>query len=140
MTRSGSRSEKGSAAVEAVVLTSVVMIFVLLAVALGRYEATREQVIGAARAAAEAASVVSSDNLAASAASSAATPELIGSGASCARSTVSTNTQDFVPGGEVIVSVTCTVELSDLGVPGIPGQAIVTITQSAPIDPYRAVS
>ena len=69
-------SEQGIAAVEAVVLTSVVMIFVLLAVAFGRYESTRAQVIGAARAAAEAAAVLPSANQASSAASAAAEPEL----------------------------------------------------------------
>lgn len=56
---------------EAVALTSVVMIFVLLTVAFGRYEATRAQVIGAARAAAEAAAVVPSASLAQQAAAAA---------------------------------------------------------------------
>lgn len=121
-------------------LTSVVMIFALLAIALGRYEATRAQVIGAARAAAEAAAVVPSATQAPSAASAAAIPELTGNGASCKRSTVSTDTWRFAPGSNVSVTVTCTVELSDLGVPGLPGEATVVVTQVAPIDPYRAVS
>ncbi len=134
-----SPSEQGSVAVEAVVLASVVMIFVLLAVALGRYEATRAQVIGAARAGAVAASVVSSADFASSAASSAATPDLMGSGASCTRTTVLTDTRKFKPGGSVSVTATCTVGLSDLGVPGLPGEATVVVTQVAPIDPYREV-
>ncbi|MGO9341308.1 MAG: TadE/TadG family type IV pilus assembly protein [Acidimicrobiales bacterium] len=133
-------SEQGSAAVEAVVLTSLLMIFVLLAVAFGRYEATRAQVAGAARAAADAAAVVSSADMASSAASSVATPELEGSGASCTRTTVSTDTREFVPGGYVSVTVTCTVGFSDLGVPGLPEETTVAVTQVAPIDPYRAVS
>jgi Flp pilus assembly protein TadG len=116
------------------------MVFVLLAVAFGRYEATRLQVIGAARAAAEAAAVVPSEYQAPSAASAAASPELIGYGASCESSHVTTDTRNFVPGGDVSVTVTCTVELSDLGVPGLPGVTTVVITQVAPIDPYRAVS
>jgi len=139
-TRSGSEHEEGNAAVEPVVRTAVVMIFVLLAVAFGRYEATRTQVIGAARAAAEAAAVMPSVYQASSAASAAAMPELTGDGAACTRSDVTTDTQDFVAGGDVSVTVTCTVELSDLGVPGLPGVTTMVVTQVAPIDPYRAVS
>ncbi len=135
-----SSSEQGSVAVEAVVLASVVMIFLLLAVAFGRYEATRAQVTGAARTAVEAASVVPSAYQAPSAASSAATPDLVGSGASCTHTSVLTDTREFEPGGSVSVTVTCTVELSDLGVPGLPGAATVEVTQVAPIDPYRGVS
>jgi Flp pilus assembly protein TadG len=138
--RKGSPSEQGSVAVEAVVLASVVMIFVLLAVACGRYEATRAQVTGAARAAAEAASVAPSANQASSAANSAATPDLMGSGAPCTSTSVFTDTRRFKPGGSVSVTVTCTVGLSDLGVPGLPGEATVEVTQVAPIDPYREVS
>ena len=41
--------EAGSATVEAVVLVPVLVIFVLLSVAFGRYQTTREEVIGAAR-------------------------------------------------------------------------------------------
>ena len=137
---SNSESERASATVEAVVLTSVVMIFMLLAVAFGRYEATHAQVIGAARAAAEAASVMSSASQASSAANAAAIPELEGNGASCKSMDVSTDTQDFAPGGDVSVTVTCTVQLADLGIPGLPGAATFAVTQIAPIDPYRAVS
>ena len=41
--------EAGSATVEAVVLVPVLVIFVVLSVAFGRYQTTREEVIGAAR-------------------------------------------------------------------------------------------
>jgi Flp pilus assembly protein TadG len=126
--------------VEAVALTSVVMIFVLLTVAFGRYEATRAQVIGAARAAAEAAAVVPSASLAQQAAAAATAPELAGNGVSCTATGVNADTHDFVAGGDVSVTVTCTVDLSDLGVPGLPGEATVSVTQVAPIDPFRVVS
>ena len=67
-------------------------------------------------------------------------PSLSGPNPSCVRIVVSTNTTDFVPGGEVTVTVSCTVELSDLGAPGLPGESTVSISQAAPIDPYRVVS
>jgi Flp pilus assembly protein TadG len=135
-----SRRETGSATVEAVVLVPVLMLFVLLAIAFGRYQTTREEVIGAARAGAEAAAIMPSAQSATTAAKQAALPALSGMTSPCRRVVVATDTSDFVPGGEVTVTVSCTVELSDIGAPGLPGQSTVTISQAAPIDPYRAVS
>ena len=88
----------------------------------------------------EAAAIVPSASLASKAASAAAAPELDLNGASCKATTVTTGIQNFVPGGDVSVTVTCSVDLSDLGVPGLPGQANISVTQVAPIDPYRVVS
>jgi Flp pilus assembly protein TadG len=136
----GSRREAGSATVEAVVLVPVLMLFVLLAVAFGRYQTTREEVIGAARAGAEAAAIVPSAQLATKAAENAAGPALSGLTSPCLRLVVVTDTSHFIPGGEVTVTVSCTVGLSDIGAPGLPGESTVTISQEAPIDPFRAVS
>jgi Flp pilus assembly protein TadG len=132
------RHETGSATVEAVVLVPVLMLFVLLAIAFGRYQTAREEVIGAARAGAEAAAIMPSAQSAKTAANEAALPAL--STSPCHRVVVATDTSDFMPGGEVTVTVSCTVELSDIGAPGLPGQSTVTISQVAPIDPYRVVS
>jgi Flp pilus assembly protein TadG len=134
------RHETGSATVEAVVLVPVLMLFVLLAIAFGRYQSAREEVIGAARAGAEAAAIMPSAQSAKTAANEAALPALSGMTSPCHRVVVATDTSDFMPGGEVTVTVSCTVELSDIGAPGLPGQSTVTISQAAPIDPYRAVS
>jgi Flp pilus assembly protein TadG len=132
--------ERGSATVEAVVLVPVVFLFVLLVVAFGRYQMTREEVIGAARAGAEAAAIMPSPQAASTAATDAAVPALSAPNVSCLRVTVRTDTRKFVPGGQVTVTVSCTVELSDLGAPGLPGESTVTFSQIAPIDPYRVVS
>jgi Flp pilus assembly protein TadG len=118
----------------------VLVVFILLTVAFGRYQTTREEVVGAARAAAEAASITPSAEMASSAATAAAVPSLSGPNPTCLRVVVSTDTTDFVPGGEVTVTVSCTVNLSDLGAPGLPGKSTVTVSQVAPIDPYRVVS
>jgi Flp pilus assembly protein TadG len=134
------RHETGSVTIEAVVLVPLLVLFVLLTIAFGRYETTREEVIGAARAAAEAAAIMPSVQSARTAASAAAMPSLAGPHPSCLKVVVSTDTSDFVPGGEVSVTVSCTVKLSDLGAPGLPGESTVTISQVAPIDPYRVVS
>jgi hypothetical protein len=129
----------GSLTVELVLLTPVLIIFVLLAVALGRYELAREQLIGAARAAAEAASVAPSASEASSAASSAADPELEPFGHTCRDLQVITDTNHFFPGGSVEVTVICSVDFSDLLIPGLPGSSVVRVTEIAPIDPFRSV-
>jgi len=97
-------------------------------------------VIGAARAGAEAAAIMPSAQAATTAASNAALPALSGVTSPCVRVVVQTDTTHFNPGGKVSVTVTCTVDLSDLGAPGLPGRSTVTVSQTAPIDPYRAVS
>jgi Flp pilus assembly protein TadG len=132
--------ERGSVTVEAVILVPIVMIFVLLAVAFGRFEIVRDNVAGAARAGAEAAAVVSSPSTADGAAREAAMPALSGAGNPCVDPIIRTKTDDFIPGGTVSVTVTCSIKLSDLDAPGLPGSATVTATQTAPIDPFRVVS
>ena len=44
---------------------------------------------------------------------------------------------DFVPGGVVTVQVSCTVQLSGLGLLHIPGSETITASASSPIDVYR---
>lgn len=133
------RYESGSLSVELAVLAPVLVLFALLAVALGRYEMAREEVIGAARAAAEAASLVPSAAQAAPAATSAAAPGAHGLAHTCSDLLVETDTAAFAPGGTVRVTVTCRVRFSDLSVPGFPGSTTVRSVQLAPIDPYRSV-
>jgi hypothetical protein len=115
------------------------MVFALLALSLGRYEMAREQVIGAAQAAADAAAVVSSPSDAQWAATTAATPVVAGQTHSCARLSVTTDTEQFVPGGFVRVVVSCDIDWSDLLVPGVPGHTEVQAVETAPIDPFRSV-
>jgi Flp pilus assembly protein TadG len=140
MRRPSGRREEGSVSVEAVVLVPILMIFVLLALACGRYEMIRAQVIGAARAAAEAAAIAPSPSAAGAAAETAASPDFSGVGRSCTTVSVRTDTVDFKPGGEVAVNVTCSVDLTQIGAPGLPGSVVVSVSQTAPIDPYRVVS
>jgi hypothetical protein len=131
--------EKGSLTVELVVLTPIVTIFVLLALAVGRFELAHEEVIGAARAAAEAASVAPSAGDAQSAALTAATPIVGSQSPTCTQLKVVADTARFVPGGSVEVVVSCEIDFSDLLVPGLPGHEEVQATVSAPIDPFRSV-
>ena len=132
--------EQGSMTAELAILAPVVALFALVALGLGRYESARQEVADAARAAAQAASVVASAQQAEGAATASAVDEVANQSRMCANPVITAYTANFAPGGEVRVSVTCTVDLSDLLVPGMPGSVSVTSTQVAPIDPYRSVS
>lgn len=130
---------RGSLTVELVVLTPVVAIFLLMSLAFGRYALASEQVVGGARAAADAVAVAGSADQAQQVALAAALP-VLASSHSCVDPNVTVESNSFVPGGEVRVSVTCHVQLSDLLVPGFPGSATVKAIQVAAIDPYRTIT
>lgn len=131
------RSERGSATVETAVLVPVLVAFMLFALALGRYEMTRQMVAGAARAAAEATAIAPDAADAPALADASATPVLSDGRRSCASYSVFTDTAQFRPGGDATVTVSCHIDFSDLLVPGLPGSATVTITDAVPIDTYR---
>jgi Flp pilus assembly protein TadG len=133
------RGQWGSMTVELVLLTPVLMLFILLAIGAGRYELAREQVVGAARSGAEAASVVPGPYEAQPAAESAVASDLAGVDNTCGSVQALTDTTEFRPGGSVRVTVRCRIDFGSLLVPGLPGSTTVTVTRSAPIDPYRSV-
>lgn len=133
------RNDSGSMTVELAVLAPVVIVFGLLSIGFGRYEMSRDRVVDAANAAAQAASVSGTPQSAKAAAEAAAAPALQVGSDSCTNMSVTTNVSDFVPGGVVKVSVSCSVSMSDLLVPGLPGTATVTSEAAAPLDPYRVV-
>ena len=70
------RNERGSFAVELVVLTPMLVLFVVIVVALGRFELGQEEVAAGARAGAAAAAVAPSQSQAEAAAMAAASPDL----------------------------------------------------------------
>lgn len=123
-----------------VVLTPLLVVFVLVTVAFGRWEMMREDVTASARAGVEAASVATGPATAPSAAEGSAGPAMSPVRRLCSSMKTETGTSDFVPGGQVSVNVTCEVRLSDLGAPGVPGSVSVSVTEVAPVDPFRAVS
>lgn len=126
--------------VELVALTPVIFLFALFAIGLGRYEVAREAVVGATRAAADAAAVASSAYDAPAAANSVASSSgAQGVPSSCTGLSVTTDTSQFFPGGSVSVRVSCRVDFSDLLMPGLPGAATISDDEVAPIDPYRSV-
>lgn len=134
------RGERGSTSIEAAIVIPTVMIFILLMVAAGRVALAQSQVVTAAEAGARAASIERSSGQARSSAAQVAAATLDSGGVSCSPN-VSTSTGGFaVPVGQpasVTTTVTCTVALGDLAVPGLPGSRTFTSTATSPLDTYR---
>ncbi len=131
--------DRGSLTVELVVLTPVLLLVILVVAVFGRVAQARQQVVEAARAAAEAAAVEPDPASATAASDLDATVGFAGHPHSCSARQVVTDTSHFFPGGFVTVTVVCSVPLADVSVPGLPGSTSVRASSTSPIDPYRSV-
>ncbi len=138
-TRRG-RGEEGQAIAELVIVAPVLLLVIVLMIALGRIDSAQGDVESAARVAVQAAVVQSDPADAQAQATAAVTATLAGAGLTCPSPQVTTDTQNFVPGGSVSVTVTCITSLADVTVPGLPGSKTLSATSTAHIDPFRAVS
>jgi Flp pilus assembly protein TadG len=132
--------DSGVAPLELLLLAPVIIALLALTVGAGRITIVQGSVDAAARDAARQASISRSPEAARTAALASADATLNQEGLRC-----SINTDDFeaafgVPVGEpstVTVTVQCTVNLSDLAVPGLPGSVPLSSKFSSPLDPYR---
>ncbi|MFF7550794.1 TadE family protein [Streptomyces canus] len=135
------RSDEGSAAIEAAILLPALIMFLCMAIAGGRIVTSGAKIDSAAQDAAREASIHRTAAAAQGAAQSAATESLEDQGITCASTSVSINTGGLsVPVGQVgtvSVTVTCTVNLSDLLLPGVPGAKTLTSTATSVVDQYR---
>jgi Flp pilus assembly protein TadG len=132
-TRANRRRDDGMMAVEIVLLAPVMVAFLLLVIAFGRYVAVRGEVEAASRDAVRAASFKRSAGAAANAARQTANAALAGRW-TCSQVQLG---GDFVAGGTITVSLECDVPFGDLGLLGLPGTASVKGNSSAPLDLYR---
>ena len=132
--------ERGSAAAELVLVTPLLILFLLFAVAAGRLVQGKLDVDSAAQQAARAASLARTPQAASAQAQQVAQAALAGQSVSCDPAVITPDLGDFVPGGEVTVTVTCTVRLSDLSLLHIPGSETITSTFTSPVDTYRGES
>lgn len=105
--------ERGSASVELVLLTPLLVTLILFAVLLGRLGTARLQVDSAARQAARSASLARTAPAAQARATAA--DALAGQHITCATLTVDVDLDAFAPGGMVTVRVSCVVSLAQLG-------------------------
>jgi len=133
--------DRGSAALEALIVAVALIALLVLVIAGGRLAAARGRVADAARDAARAASLQRSPAAAQGAAGQAAQETLTGARVACARSEISVDAAglDAALGtaSAVRATVRCQVALADLAVPGLPGTQTMTAEAVAPVDSYR---
>jgi Flp pilus assembly protein TadG len=122
-------------AVELVILTPVLVSFILLVVAFGRYVAVRGEVEALSRDAVRQASMQRT----AADAQAAATATVAAARDPRRTCTVPVLSGAFVPSGSITVTLTCEVSYAGLGLIGLPGSATVQATSAAPLDTYRRV-
>ncbi|MGH9074863.1 MAG: TadE family protein [Acidimicrobiales bacterium] len=132
------RGDEGSVATELVLVTPLLILMLLFVVALGRLAGARLDVDGAAAQAARAASIARDPATAAAMARQTASAGLDDDHVTCTDLTVSTDTAAFAPGGQVTVTVTCTVGLGDLTGLRLPAAQSITSTATSVIDIYRS--
>ncbi|MFF4308343.1 TadE/TadG family type IV pilus assembly protein [Streptomyces sp. NPDC001601] len=135
------RRDEGSAAVEAAIILPSLIMFLCLAIAGGRIVTSGSKIDSAAEDAAREASIHRTAAAAQGAAQAAATESLDDQGIKCASTSVSVNTGGLsVPVGQVgtvTVTVTCTVNLSELLLPGVPGARTLTAKATSVVDQFR---
>jgi uncharacterized protein (UPF0333 family) len=132
------REERGSLALELVVLTPVLVLTLWLVGALTlRGMVAHAQTDSAARDAARAASLERSAAAAQRAAAQAAASSMQRARRTCQTIHVTANTERFRPGGAVQVTVRCTIRLGDLGLGFLPRRPATSATYVVPIDLYR---
>ncbi len=136
-----SRDERGTVAIEAAIGVPAFGLFVAMIILGGRVEIAKQSVEAAAYEAARAVSIERTQSEAIAAGRSSAASSLHDQDVNCTSTNITVNAAAFnAPIGntaQVNVTVTCTVNLSDLSIPGIPGTRTVTTTASSPVDAYR---
>lgn len=129
------RGERGSMAVEIVILAPVMLAFMMLVVAAGRLVAVKGDLEAASRDAARAASLERTSGAAQGRANEVVDASLDKQTTACQGTSLGGT--DFVSGGIVRVSLTCQVSYAGLGLLGLPGSITVKAVSTAPIDVYR---
>ncbi|RYU13117.1 pilus assembly protein [Nocardioides iriomotensis] len=119
-------------AVEVVILTPVLMMFVMLIAACGRYVAVQGDIQATARDAVRAASLERTVD-AAHVAATRIVQQSLDDGTTCRPLGLS----GFAAGGVVRVDLDCEVSYRGLGLIGLPGSVRVQTMSQAPIDIYR---
>jgi Flp pilus assembly protein TadG len=130
--------DAGSVATEMAIVAPVLFMLLMLVIFAGRVTDARQQVLSAAGAAARAASLQSNRIDAELAAERAAELNLKDGGLTCTPSDTDLVTFDpEPPAGVVRVEVSCTTDVSNVAMPGVPGSQTFTAGSSEVIDRYR---
>jgi hypothetical protein len=135
------RDDAGSAALELVVLAPVLLALLGLVIAAGRTSIAQSSVDAAARDAARQASIALTPYAAQAAGQASARAALHRDGLDC-DPVVTIDVSGFAvqpgnPAPPVRATVRCTVPLSGLWLPGLPGSHTMSYTFASPLDLYR---
>lgn len=140
MTRRVWREERGSVSLELAIIAPALLLLLGALVLAGRVETSSASVEQAARAAARDASLARTPDAARTTAVTSAQREL--AGGTCVNIDVTVDTSGFAaPVGTnaaVTVTVSCTVSVANLAIPGLPGAHTMTGTATSPLDRYRS--
>ncbi|WP_337007246.1 TadE/TadG family type IV pilus assembly protein [Microbacterium sp. LB12] len=135
------RKEEGSMSVELVMLAPVMVLVILLLVAGGRIALASNAAEAAANAAAREASLSRTTAEAQQDANAAAQTSMAQSGYACNTLDVLIDDSGLnVPLGQVGTvsgTITCTLNLSDVALPGLPGTWTIERSATSPVDAYR---
>jgi Flp pilus assembly protein TadG len=131
-------SDRGSATVELVVITPVLIVLLLFVVAAGRFAMARNRVDEAARDAAREASTWATPMAATTNGVARGLASLNGGGVGCRRPAVTIDTSRLRPGGKVVADVSCTVELGDLMGLRVGGWRTFRARAVAVVDTFRS--
>ena len=133
--------ERGSVSVELALLAPALLLLLSFAVLAGRTQIADNAVEEAARAGAREASLARDATSATALARAQAERSLATQNLRCRTTAVDIDTAGFQapPGqpGDVTVSISCTVSMSDLLAPGLPGSVTVRASFTSPVDAYR---
>ncbi|MEU2514518.1 TadE/TadG family type IV pilus assembly protein [Streptomyces syringium] len=139
--REGTRRDNGALSLEAMILLPLLILVLCLIIAFGRIQASGNAVDSAARNAARAASLERSAGAARSAGERVAQDFLSQQGLPCVSVSTSISTGGFSARlgdpSTTTATVSCTVRLSDIGMPGLPGSKTLRANFTSPIDAYR---
>ena len=134
-------ADRGSVSVELALLAPALLLLLSLAVWAGRTRIADNALQEAARSAARQASLAADETTAADQASAVARRSVTEQDVRCAPLSVVVDTAGYrMPvgtSGDVTVTLTCTVGMSDLLAPGLPGSVTLHATFGSPVDAFR---
>ncbi|WP_290582567.1 TadE/TadG family type IV pilus assembly protein [Aeromicrobium sp.] len=132
------RQDSGASTAEFVVMTPLLFAIFLFVIGLGRMASAHQEVQDLAGEAARAASLERNTSLASGRGEETVRASLQNRGLSCAQLTVDIDISSYQPGGVVRADVTCTADLSNVAISGLPGTKTFTGSATIPIEDYRS--
>ncbi|MFF4323797.1 TadE/TadG family type IV pilus assembly protein [Streptomyces sp. NPDC001568] len=136
------REDRGSETIAAAIVTPLLIMLLCMAIAGGRIVTSGAKIDAAAEDAARAASISRTYSGAQAEASAAAARSLNDQGIHCASTSTSVDVSGLaVPLGEVgtvTVTISCTVRMADLLLPGVPGSKTLTSRFTSVVDAHRS--